>query len=69
MNVGDSVYVVLGAGTYSVIGAVADAADGGNTLILNTTTPVRARIVADEETFSIGNYSGRCVLLEVNQTN
>jgi len=69
MSIGSSVYVVLGAGTYSVIGAVADAADGGNTLILSNTTPVRARVVAVEETFAIGAYTGRTVLLEVNQTN
>ena len=69
LSVGSAVYVVLGAGTYSIIGAVADAADGGNTLRLDNTTPVRARVVAVEETFQIGNYSSRCVLIEVNQTN
>lgn len=65
----DAVYVVIAAGTYSVIGSVADAADGGNTIRLDNTTPVRARVVAVEETFLIGNYSGRCVRLKVNQTN
>ena len=65
----DAIYVVIAAGAYSVIGSVADAADGGNTLRLDNTTPVRARVSAFEETFSIGNYSGRCVRLKVNQTN
>lgn len=65
----DAVYVVIAAGTYSVIGSVADAADGGNTIRLDNTTPVRARVTAVEETFLIGNYSGRCVRLKVNQTN
>jgi len=65
----DAIYVVIAAGTYSVIGSVADAADGGNTIRLDNTTPVRARVVAFEETFSIGNYSGKCVRLKVNQTN
>ena len=65
----DAVYVVVGSGTYSVIGAVADAADGGNTIRLDNTTPVRARVTAAEETFVFGAYSGRCVRLKVNQTN
>ena len=65
----DAVYVVVAAGTYSVIGAVADAADGGNTVRLDNTTPVRARVTAAEETFVFGSYSGRCVRLKVNQTN
>jgi hypothetical protein len=69
MNVGSAVYVVIASGTYSVIGSVGVAADGGNTLRVDNTTPVRARVVMDEETLTIGSYSGRCVLLQVNQTN
>lgn len=66
---GSQVHAIIATGTYSVVGAVADAADGGNTLRLDNTTPVRARVTAAQETFSIGNYSGLCVLLKVNQTN
>ncbi len=70
MIVGSTVHVVKAAGTYSVIGSVAVAADGGNTLRMdNTTGVVRARVVMDEETLTFGGYSGRCVLLQVNQTN
>ena len=70
MSIGSQVNVVIAAGTYSVIGSVTDAADGGNTLRLDNTTPVRARVVANEETFQMGTgYSSRCVLIEVNQTN
>lgn len=69
MNVGSAVHVVKATGTYSVVGSVASAADGGNTLRLDDTTPVRARVVAAQETLQIGNYSGTCVLLQVNQTN
>jgi len=71
MSVGSDVFVVIAAGTYSVIGSVAAATDGGNTLQLNNTAGVvRARVVADEETFTMGTgYSSRCVLIEVNQTN
>ena len=70
MTPDSQVHVVIAAGTYSIIGAVADAADGGNTLRLdNTTGVVRARVTAVEETFALSNYSGRCVVLEVNQTN
>ena len=70
MSIGSQVNVVIAAGTYSVIGSVTYAADGGNTLRLDNTTPVRARVVANEETFQMGTgYSSRCVLIEVNQTN
>lgn len=65
----DAVYVVLATGTYSIVGSVADAADGGNTLRLDNTTPVRARVTGVEETFTMGAFSGRCVVLKVNQTN
>ena len=70
MSVGSQVHVVIAAGAFTVRGAVAASDDGGNTLRLdNTTGVVRARVVAPEETFQIGNYSGRVVVLEVNQTN
>lgn len=65
----EAVYVVIAAGAYSVIGSVADAADGGNTLQLDNTTPVRARVTEFEETLTLGGYTSRCVRLKVNQTN
>lgn len=67
-----AVYVVIAAGTYSVIGSVATAADGGNTIHLNNTTPVRARVApgsTQEETHSFGGETVRLVRLQVNQTN
>ena len=66
------VHVVIVAGTYSVIGAVATAADGGNTLRLDNTTPVRARVApgsTQEETHAFAGESVRLVRLQVNQTN
>jgi hypothetical protein len=65
----EAVYVVVGAGTYSVIGSVADAADGGNTVRLDNTTPVRARVTEFEETNTFNGGTLRCVRLRVNQTN
>lgn len=66
------VHVVIAAGTYSVIGSVATAADGGNTIRLDNTTPVRARMAPGstvEETHAFGGESVRLVRLQVNQTN
>lgn len=65
---GSALYVVIAAGTNSIIGSVTSTADGANTLRLDNTTPGRARVVDNEETFSFGAYSGRCVVLDVNQT-
>lgn len=69
MTVDGQVHVVIAAGAYSVIGSVVSVADGGNTLRLDNTTPVRGRCTAVEETFAMGSYSGRCCVIEVNQTN
>lgn len=70
MTVDGQVHVVIAAGVYSVIGAVAAVADGGNTLrIDNTSGVVRGRVTAVEETLQMANYSARIVVLEVNQTN
>lgn len=64
------VHVVIAAGTYSIIGSVATAADGGNTLRLDNTVPVRARVVETrEETHAFAGESVRLVRLQVNQTN
>lgn len=68
MTIGSQVHVVIAAGTYSVIGSVAAAADGGNTLRLDDTTPVRAKVTQIEESVLIG-AAQRLVLLKVNQTN
>jgi hypothetical protein len=65
----EAVYVVIASGAYSVIGSVADAADGGNTVLLSNTTPVRARVTEIEETNSFGGGTVRCVRLKINQTN
>lgn len=64
-----AVYVVRNAGAYTIPGAVASAADGANTLRLDNTTPVRARVTIPEWTYSLGAYSVRLVGLTVNQTN
>lgn len=66
------VHVVLAAGNYSIVGAVATAADGGNTIQLNNTTPVRARVGAGdvtEELHAFGGETVRLIRLQVNQTN
>lgn len=69
ITVDAAIYVVIAAGTNSVVGSITTLADGGNTLQLNNTTPVRARVTAPEETLAIGSYSARVCVLEVNQTN
>ena len=63
-----ALYVVKAVGTNSIVGAVTSLADGGNTLRVDNTTPGRARVLDDEESFAFGAYSGRCVPLIVNQT-
>lgn len=66
------VHVVIAAGAYSVIGSVAATADGANTIRLDNTTPVRARVApgsTQEETHAFGGESVRLVRLQVNQTN
>ena len=65
----DPIFVVIAAGAFSIVGSVTSSADGANTIQLNNTTPVRARVVAREETISFGANTGRCVVLKVNQTN
>lgn len=69
ITVDGQVHVVIASGAYSVIGSIVSVADGGNTLRLDNSTPVRARCTAVEETFTMGSYSGRCAVIEVNQTN
>lgn len=65
------VHVVIAAGAYTVIGAVAGVADGGNTIRVDNapTGNLLARATAVEDTFRIGGASSRCVLLKVNRTN
>lgn len=73
MTPGGEVHVVIAAGTYSVIGAVANAADGGNTIRIDNapTGVILGRVPVDgfEETLAIGAYSVRQVKLKVNRGN
>ena len=65
------VHVVIAAGAYSLIGSVAGAADGGNTIRIDNapTGNLLGRVEGTEETFSLGGVSSRCVMLKVNRTN
>ena len=73
MTPGGQVHVVIAAGAYSVIGSVASAADGGNTIRIDNapTGVILGRVPVDgiEETLSIGAYSVRQVKLKVNRGN
>ena len=73
MTPGGEVHVVIAAGAYSVIGAVANVADGGNTIRIDNapTGVILGRVPADgfEETLAIGGYSVRQVKLKVNRGN
>ena len=73
MTPAGEVHVVIAAGAYSVIGAVANAADGGNTIRIDNapTGVILGRVPVDgfEETLAIGNYSVRQVKLKVNRGN
>jgi hypothetical protein len=72
MTVGSQIHVVIAAGTYSVIGAVADAADGGNTIRIDNapTGNVLARVISREENLApFTTSSGRFVPLKWNRTN
>ena len=72
MTEGGQVHVVIAAGTYSLIGAVASAADGGNTIRIDNapTGNVLASVVSVEENLQpFGASSGRFVLLKLNRTN
>lgn len=72
MTKGGQVHVVIAAGAYSVIGAVAAAADGGNTIRLDNapTGNILARAIADEENLRpFTTSSGRYIPLKVNRTN
>lgn len=70
---GGEVHVVIAAGTYSVIGSVANAADGGNTIRIDNapTGVILGRVPVDgfEETLAIGAYSVRQVKLKLNRGN
>jgi hypothetical protein len=72
MDIGGQVHVVIAAGAYSVIGAVAAAADGGNTIRIDNapTGNILGRIVEIEEDLTpFTRSSGRYVPLKVNRTN
>jgi len=65
------VHVVIAAGAYSLIGAVAGVADGGNTIRIDNapTGNLLGRVEGTEETLRLGTVSSRCVMLKVNRTN
>lgn len=72
MTVGGEVHVVIAAGAYSVIGAVAAAADGANTIRVDNapTGNILARVWQVEENLRpFATSSGRYVPLKVNRTN
>ena len=74
MTPAGQVHVVILAGTYSVIGAVADAAGGAGETLRIDNAPTgnilgRVPVNGQEETFSIGAYSARLVTLKLNRTN
>ncbi len=73
ITVGGQVHVVIAAGTYSIIGAVAAVADGGNTIRIDNapTGNILGRAVMAEETLSVFGTStiGRYIPLKVNRTN
>ena len=72
IGLASQVHVVIAAGAYSVIGSVADAADGGNTIRIDNapTGNIMARVIQVEETFAaFSGFSGRYVALKVNRTN
>lgn len=65
------VHVVIATGAYTLVGGVAGAADGGNTIRIDNapTGNILARTTAREETFSpFAGYTGRCIPLRVNRT-
>lgn len=70
---GGQVHVVIAAGTYSVIGSIAAAADGGNTIRIDNapTGNILGRALYAEETLQIFGTSttGRFARLKVNRTN
>jgi hypothetical protein len=74
MTPGGEVHVVIAAGTYSVIGAVASAAGAGAETLRVDNAPTgnilaRVPVNGHEETMNFGNYTGRLVELKVNVTN
>lgn len=72
MTVGGQVHVVIAAGAYSVVGAVAAAADGGNTIRIDNapTGNILASVWQVEENLTpFRTSSGRFVPLKVNRTN
>lgn len=72
MTQGGQVHVVIAAGAYTVIGAVAAAADGGNTIRIDNAPSgnILGRAIANEENLQpFSQSSGRFVPLKVNRTN
>jgi hypothetical protein len=72
MTTSSEVHVVVAAGAYSMIGAVATAADGVNTVRIDNAPAgnVLASVVSVEENLQpFTTSSGRFVLLKLNRTN
>jgi len=72
MTTSSEIHVVIAAGAYSLIGAVASAADGANTIRIDNAPAgnVLASVVSVEENLQpFTTSSGRFVLLKVNRTN
>lgn len=72
MTFGGQVHVVIAAGAYSVIGSVASAADGGNTIRIDNspTGNILGRVVQVSENLQpFRTSSGTYVPLKVNRTN
>lgn len=62
-----TVYAVLGVGTHSVIGALTDTADGGNTVQVNVSEYLR--VLSPEFTPTFGTPSQRLVRCKLNRGN
>lgn len=60
------IHVVIVAGAYTTVGAIASVADGVNTLRLDSVA--RARMTMMEETVTFGQNIVRCAVIKVNQT-
>lgn len=70
MDIGSEVHWVIAAGAFTTPGAVASAADGANTIRLDNTVPVRARVTRREETITmVAGNTVRLVTLKMNQRN
>lgn len=67
------IHVVIASGAYTVVGAIASAADGANTIRIDNapTGNILARCIAVEETLAVfgTTTTGRYAQIKVNRTN